>query len=479
MSEARVNIRAIGDSPLVRRLHQALAVGLALFMLTLVVLHERFQGYLAEVHLSGPSTAGLDLDDAVQWLKKTQPHLAAVATPAGEISAKCEIRATHVAQHPKQALLQLDDLADRWLYQYLPDRLQAYRHATLGSLRSTVTDARQREDVLQERLESLRQRQVAELRGAGTVASNQEPDVRRQTSELRDQKQNSTAAVKPSTEQDAGKKLRERLDNLRVQLSHLLGSHTDEHPEIVTLRSQISTLERELNASDSLSPSPSGDDSNAIGGQRQTRLSASQEVKQTSGELALGSANGALVSRADDLAAQIGNVMGELTKASRERQAAEQHLTERMQELSSQPTAAQWSAAPARVVTRLGGTPRSLTLALAAVLACVGGFAMFRVTAVESVGPKIESAAELGGAITLPVVADLQPLRADGQKKVSRGWQLVTPARLRMVTTVAEAFVAVAAGACLVSVVIDPSLGREVLADPFGTLSEVLGRCGA
>src|SRR5437870_601595 len=172
MSEVRFDLATIGELPLVKRLHQALAVGLAMFMLTLVVLREPFHGYLAEVHISGPATAGLDLDDAVQWLKKAEPHLAAVATPAGEISAKCEVRATYVANHPKQTLSHLDELADRWLYQYLPDRLQAYRHATLAKLRTAVTVARQREDAVQERLEGLRQRQVAD------VARGQESGVR-------------------------------------------------------------------------------------------------------------------------------------------------------------------------------------------------------------------------------------------------------------------------------------------------------------
>src|SRR5437868_6928008 len=161
MSEASSRFNAFGELPLVRRLHQALAVGLAVFMLTLVVLREPFHGYLAEMQISGPSTAGLDLDEAVQWLKKVEPHLAAVATPAGEISAKCEIRATYVGPHPRQALSHLDELADRWLYQYLPDRLQAYRHGTLAGLRTAVTEARQREDAFQESPESLRQNHVA------------------------------------------------------------------------------------------------------------------------------------------------------------------------------------------------------------------------------------------------------------------------------------------------------------------------------
>jgi hypothetical protein len=477
MPEASSRFRVIGDLPLVRRLHQALAVGLAVFMLTLVVLREPFQGYLAQVQISGPATAGLDLDEAVKWLKKVEPHLAAVATPAGEISAKCEIRATYVAPHPRQAISHLDELADRWLYQYLPDRLQVYRRGTLASLRTAVTDFRQREDALQERLEGLRQRQVAELRSQGSGigsqesgARSQEPPVGSQKLELGDQKSVAIAVVKSGNDSDGGNKLRERLESLKVQLSHLLGSHTDEHPEIVTLKSQINSLEKQLGLPETTSP-------NHGAGERQTSVAVTSEVRQTSGELELHSPR---TEPESQVAIEITSIMSELAKVSRERQSAEQHLTERMQELSSGPTAAQWSAGPAHVVTRLGGTPRSLTLALAGVLACVGGIVMFRVTAVELVKPRIKSAAELASVIALPVIGDLAKCRdaaAGGSSVKTR--RFLTPARLRIMTTVAEGFVAVAASACLISVAIDPSLAREVLADPFGTLAEVMGRCGA
>src|SRR4029079_12802733 len=150
---------------------------------------------------------------------------------------------------------------------------------------------------------------------------------------------------------------------------------------------------------------------------------------------------------------------------------------ERMQELSSGPTAAQWSSGPAQVVTRLGGTPRSLTLALAGLLACIGAVAMFRVTAIELVKVRIETVGELASAIALPVVGYFQGSRelgiASNAAKLPR-WKWITPQRLKVVTAVAEGFVAVAAGACLISVAIDPTLAREVLADPFGTLSEVM-----
>src|SRR5262245_24429493 len=478
MSAKRIDIASIVELPLVQRLHQALAVGLAVFMLTLVVLREPFQGYLAQVHISGPATAGLDLDHAVQWLKAVEPRLAAVATPAGEISAKAEIRATYVAPHPRQAISHLDELADRWLYQYLPDRLQAYRRGTLASLRIAVTDSRQREDALQERLEVLRQRQVAELRGQGSGvrgrdsgAQNREPELSGQTSDLGDQKAVAIAVVKSGSDADGGNKLRERLESLKVHLSHLLGSHTDEHPEIVTLRSQINSLEKQLGLPETISPGQGA-------GERQTMVGAASPLRQTSGESELHSPRDEAESQ---LAIEISSIMTELAKVSRERQSAEQHLTDRMQELSSGPTAAQWSAGPARVITRLGGTPRSLTLALAGMLACVEGIAMFRVTAVESTKPRIESVAELASAIALPVIGDLEKCREVGACKtnVKTRRRFLTPARLRIVTTLAEGFVAVAASACLISVAIDPSLAREVLADPFGTLAEVMGRCGA
>src|SRR4029079_10253172 len=355
MSEARFKFGSIGDLPLVRRLHQALAVGLAVFMLTLVVLREPFHGYLAEVKISGPSTAGLDFDETVQWLNPIEPHLAAVATPAGEVSAKCEIRATYVATHPRQAISHLDELADQWLYQYLPDRLQTFRRGTLASLRKAVNEARQREDAAQERLEGLRQRQGGGVpRGQETGDRGQGTAVRGQRSEVGEQQAISTAPTKPASGADGVSKLRERLEGLNVQLSHLLGSHTEEHPEIVTLKSQIGSLEKQLGLPESSSQQSDSVESIQQAGGRQTQAAAPQDVRQTSGELAV--ANQRSESE-NQLAIDIGAAMGELTKASRERQAAEQHLTERMQELSSGPTAAQWSSGPAQVVTRLGGTP--------------------------------------------------------------------------------------------------------------------------
>src|SRR4051794_9300185 len=156
------DLHAFCALPLVRRVYQALVVMLAVFLLTLVVLHEPFRGYLAEVQINGPAIEGLKLEDAVAWLKQVDSKAAVIGVPAGEISPQCEIRATYVARLPASAEKHLNDLAQRWLYQYLPDRLQSYRRTLLADLRTTVQQAREQEDAAQQRFELLRLRSLVD-----------------------------------------------------------------------------------------------------------------------------------------------------------------------------------------------------------------------------------------------------------------------------------------------------------------------------
>jgi hypothetical protein len=500
MPETKLQLSKLGDLPVVRRLHQSVAVGLAVFMLTLVVLREPFHGYLAEIHISGPATPGLDLDDAGQWLKKAEPHLAVIATPAGEISPKCEIRATFVARHPKPAIAHLDDLAERLLYQYLPDRLQTYRHQVAGSLRGAVTVARQREDAAHQRLESLRQQQLVAAKQQESGVGSQESVDRPRSPTNVSTDANRMVAVAQLTGQQ---KTEAKLHDLKLELSRRLASHTEEHPEIVTLKSQISALEQQLSAGgaanaasrvDALNPMLPPADGPSL--QAPASPASGSVIRRMSGEMPAAADELALNTSGrkslsgdggkDDSTAEIASAIGELAAATRDRQAAEQRLSERMQELSGEPTAAQWSASPAHIVTRLGGTPRALTLALASALACAAGFAMFRVTAIELLASRVTSASELSRLLGLPVLGTLSAAtispnaisnRPGRSTRPATSWQILSPGRLQLLTYGAEGFVAIAAGACLLSVMIDPSLAREVLADPFGTLSEVLGRC--
>jgi hypothetical protein len=47
---------------------------------------------------------------------------------------------------------------------------------------------------------------------------------------------------------------------------------------------------------------------------------------------------------------------------------------------------------------------------------------------------------------------------------------------VRVIVHLAEVVVAVAVVACLAAIAVEPALAHQVLADPFGTLSEVIGQ---
>ena len=165
MFETRTNLdpAAFCALPLVRRAYMALVGGLAVFIATLVVLREPFRGYLAEVRIGGPAIQGLDLREATSWLQQADAQAVVIATAASARSPHSQIRMTYLAPRPTPALNRLDELALRWLYQYLPQRLSAFRHGELADLRAAVNAARGREDAASNDLETLRQRQLAVL----------------------------------------------------------------------------------------------------------------------------------------------------------------------------------------------------------------------------------------------------------------------------------------------------------------------------
>jgi hypothetical protein len=451
--------------PLVRRAYIALVTGLAVFIGALIALREPFRGYLAEVHIAGPPTPGLDLADATNWLKQTDSRLAVVATPAGEISPRTLIRMTYVAPLPSPATARLDDLAARWLYQYLPDRLQSYRRATLAELRAAASAAHQREDAANERVELLRQQQISQLlarsgqQPAEAVTSNTAP---------------AAPAPPAATPVDRSKALAQ-LDELRAEFARLLASQTDEHPQVVTLRSQIAALERQLEIAPTEQPAEAPGGSNSM---TLPRAGHSQNDPPAEGDKRFVSTaavqrEAAIPADNGELTAALKAALEELSAAGRQCQATEQQLSERMQELSSRNSAADWSTKPATVITRLGGTPRRLVLGIGGLLAGVAGVFMFRASAAAVAPSKIETTGELASVLELPVVADVLSLRTTAPTS-RRRW--LSPPRVWGIVRLAEVVIAVAVAACIISIAVEPSLSSQVMADPFGTLSEVIGR---
>jgi hypothetical protein len=463
--------------PLVRRVYKGLVVGVAVFLGTLVVLREPFRGYLAEVRVSGPATAGLDLEEGVRWIKEIDPRAAVVASAAGEISTRSQIRMTYVARQSGSARARLDELAARWLCQYLPERLTAYRREVLAELRGAVASAREREDAARERLDELRQEQLlavlqpAAEEGRGPGGRGQESGDRGQGTGVRGPGPGAGGQEPELTDVAAADSVQKRLEKLRLELSQLLARCTEDHPEVIALRREIGGVEHELGTPASASPgSPSGPELiPAPGGERQA---AGGNNHSAADHFVSTTAATAKTPDATDAAKDLDRAIKELGRSSRERQEAELRVSERMQELSTGASAADWSAEPAKVVTRLGGTPRSATLALASLVAGACAIVMFWVSAAAVLPVKIETTGELATLLEIPVVGNTSAARG----VVGRAHPTVTRKHVFLVTRLAEVVVAVAAGACLLSIAVDPPLAGQVALDPFGALSEAMGR---
>ena len=120
-------------SPLVRRAYMATVCGLAMLILTLVVLREPFRGYLAEVQLSGPAVEGLDLHEASHWLRQLDRGITVRAALAEQASRESELRLSRQTKS-RADVKRLSMLADQFLSRYLPQRLLAYRREVIHGL---------------------------------------------------------------------------------------------------------------------------------------------------------------------------------------------------------------------------------------------------------------------------------------------------------------------------------------------------------
>src|SRR5688572_23055149 len=120
--------------PLARRIYKAVVVAIAVFIGTLAIVRVPFRGYLTEVQVAGPPLAGLNLEQATNWLKTVDSHVAVVAAPPSELSPHSQIRITFVGPLPTPAMSHLNDLAARLLCQYFPDQLSTHRRTALADL---------------------------------------------------------------------------------------------------------------------------------------------------------------------------------------------------------------------------------------------------------------------------------------------------------------------------------------------------------
>jgi hypothetical protein len=136
-----------------------------------------------------------------------------------------------------------------------------------------------------------------------------------------------------------------------------------------------------------------------------------------------------------------------------------------------------WSIEPAQIVTRVGGTPRGLTLIGAGLIALVAGGLMFALSRALVPRLVIETMDEIASLLALPLIGQTA-ITTPHQK--SRYWRTITaasgPWTARLIVRGAEIVLAGMMLALVFTVISDRWLASQVLVDPFGVLSEVAGR---
>jgi hypothetical protein len=361
--------------PLVRRAHKATIVGLAIFFAVIIPLGEPFRGYQAEVRVSGPSSEAIDADQLREWIRQTDSNAAiAVATRASGAS-RIEIRIGRVCSRLAAATRTLDGLARRLLVEELPAQHAVHRQRALAALQSDLQAAREAEDALRSRAQELREAQLAARNQALPGAIDAEPSIAQAAPP-------ETPSARPATAGDStapSDEREEQLQSLRIELARLSASFTDEHPQVLAIRRQIESLER-------AAPAAQADDADAPAlDLPPARAAAYHDLRQPE----YVSISPGDDSRAPDLAAiaaELAAVQNQLSQAGKHRERAERRLQSTLAELAAHSPTAAWNAEPARIVARLGGTPRMLPVILALLAASVAGVIMFRATRVDGAG---------------------------------------------------------------------------------------------
>ncbi len=416
------------------RAYATLVVALAAFLASMVVLRVPFRGYLIEGRISGRLGDGLDLAAVQAWLKSAAPgvHVRVDATASG----RCDVVLQQVAPRASDAQIAIDRVTRQFAEQFVAQRREASRQARLARLQAEVQTARDTEDAIRARLDQLRPQQWVHAPGASAEtlpAPAAEPFLPGPQSPA----PQTPAPLAAGDMRLAA--LRERLEALRVELADLLGNFTEEHPRVITLRSQIDGLERELAAPDS----------GIAGGGRDKH--ASYEIHSSRPESLL-------------------DAQANLAAATRARQWAERQLQAEVERLASA-AGYPWSVESARVLARVGGTPRTLTLAAAALITFVAALVMYFASAALLPRLVIQTADEMAELLAMPLVGTTQ---VRGRPKPARG--RLAPWTVRLALRGAEIMLAAMFLALAFTMLSDRWLAGQIIGDPFGVLSEVAGR---
>ena len=413
--------------------YATLVVALAAFLASMVALRVPFRGYLVEARLAGRLGDGLDRPTIEKWLKSAARGVSVrVEADAG---GRCDVVLQQIAPRAGDAQLAMDRVTRQFAEQFVVQRREASRQIKLARLQAELQTARDTEDSLRNRLEEIRNRQEPQTASLPSGPELASPTARAITP---------TPAATSERVANAAR-LRERLEALQVELAGLLGNFTEAHPKVITLRSQIAGLESEL-----LDKNPAA---------RNEAPSAEAVIRRSSHGTSIPAESTSQQTAEANLAA-----------ATRARQWAERQLQTEVETLASTP-GFPWAVESARVLARVGGTPRALTLIAAGIITLIAAGLMLWASAALVPRLLIHTADELTALLDLPLAGRAPAL---GQRR-KRGPR-IAPATIQAALHGAEVVLGAMFLALAFTMVSDRWLAGQVLVDPFGVLSEVAGR---
>jgi hypothetical protein len=450
--------------PLVRRAHKAVIVGLAIFFAVIIPLGEPFRGYQAEVRVSGPSSDAINGDRLREWIRETDPTAAVAVATRSSGASRIEIRIGRVCSRLAAATRTLDDLARQLLVEELPAQHAAHRQAALSALQSDLQIARETEDVLRSRAQELRDAHLAARQLALPPLPIELTPSAAPAAPFADSGTARAPAQTPATGRD---ERLQQLESLRLELARLLASFTEEHPQVLAIRRQIDSLEQTAPTTEVRdAETPSLDLPPA-------RPATYHDLSQPEFVSVSPSGNDSPAADPAVVAAELAAVQNKLSQAGKNRELIERKLQNTLATLAASSPTAAWSAEPARIVARLGGTPRMLPVILALLSASVAGVIMFRATHVLVLPRVLQSARDLAAALPIPLVGR-NP--TGGGRSVAGPRTIVTPARVRFVTKASECVLLTILAVCVGAIFLDPTLALQFTDDPLGVMSEIFGR---
>lgn len=460
MSSSRTPAELLPCPPVVRRAHKSVIVGLAIFFAVIIALGEPFRGYQAEVRVSGPAGDSIDRTQVVNWIQQADPQAAVAVATQTSGASRVEFRIGRVATRLTSGTQALDDLARRLLVEELPAQHAAYRQRTLAGLQDDLQLAREEENALRSRAADLREKQLAQQ-----VQSPGRPTAAESPRNIVQYAPPANAASEP----DMAEAPREQqLETLRLELARLLANFTDEHPQVLAIRRQIESLEHSQAATEARETLPG--DSFEI---TPTRPAVYQDLRASQFVSISPAESAAPANDLAKIAAELTSVQAKLSLAGRNRELKERKLQTALAVLAVHSPTAAWNAEPARIVARLGGTPRMLPVMLAILGASIAGVLMFRATRVLIQPRLLQTASDLAAALPIPLVGR-NPIGGPVGSSAAR--MIVTPARVRWVTKFAECVLLTILAVCVGAIFLDPTLALQFTDDPLGVVSEIFGR---